>query len=132
MRPKVFLFACLTSIFISPFILSAMIANFSWGNLIIFWLFTIIPVFICGVACASINELIKARVKRRVAYLLFESTVILIASIIGSLVVLSVISGGNLTFSPDAFLFLGYGYVCALIFQISSHIYSKLSAQFRN
>jgi hypothetical protein len=125
MRPKVFLFSCLTSILISPFILSAMIANFSWGLNFILYLFTIIPVFICGIACASINELIYAKVRRRGVYLIFESIVILVISLIGSFIMIGVISEGNAALSTDAFIFLGYGYICAINYQVSTHIYAK-------
>ncbi|RIX60343.1 hypothetical protein D3P08_01900 [Paenibacillus nanensis] len=124
MKPIVFLYSCLTSIFISPFILTAVIANFSWVFILYSWLFTVIPVLVCGIACASINELIQKKVKRRGVYVLFESIVILAISLLGSLIAAASIFDGT----PDTPIFLGYGYICAVIYQISTHIYGRLEA----
>lgn len=123
-NPKVYLCSCLTSLLISPVVFTAaFFAEFSFA--IFIGIISIIPIFVAGILAASINELLYAKIKHKYLYIFLESIVILLISIMGSVITLGVISEWRLLdgFFPDGFIFIGYGYLCALIYQISTHVY---------
>ena len=126
-----FIYSVITTVIFCTLTIISISGSFDIDAFLFLGLLTLFPVVLYGLPIAIMITLLTKRIilKNNFMKLVLETILYISCSILGTYFTLYFISEGNITetgfFNKESLIYIFYGSYCAVVFQISMHVYTK-------